>query len=610
MNTFSRAGAALRSFPTIKPLALACVTAAAMGSAAAQAQQEGIEEIITTGTRIQRDGMSTPTPVTVVTAEQMSLMAPGGMIEALSQLPLFYGNTSSAAPGGFFTTPGSGNLNLRGIGTNRTLVLLDGKRVVSSTRFGGTDINLFPEDLIRTVESVTGGASAQYGTDAVTGVTNFILDTDFEGIRGHAQAGQTSREDGETYEIGFTFGSEVGERFHVLFSADKMEQDGIFTYEGRDWYKAWGIVNNPDPNGPSELVRPYVASTSATFDGLISAPGTPLHRLNFNSEGTAATPFRNNPAHTGFSHSTEGGRYSGDYIGADRPNVQPDFERTSSFLRLDYDVGDNFNIYLQALYGTSRTKTNGNIGQFQFVFSPMIIYSGNAFLPPSIQQIMDDNGIAQFTLNRMGHSSDLALGGEENITDIRMQQQTLGFEATLDGGGAFDGWRMQGYYQDGKNDTNSIQASGIRLDRIHLAHDAVVDPATGAIVCNVTLVSGMYPDCVPLNPFGRGNMSQAAIDWVTGTEPGQLIDTPLYYTQTGYDLGLRARYISNEDKIVNPIITQEVFEFSMDGEIFDNRRAGPVSVAFGAGWREDFMNQVVYSAAERSRARYSRQLSG
>jgi outer membrane cobalamin receptor len=317
MKTRSRAGVLRRSpiQSALAPLSIACAAAMTLGNGAAMAQQ--LEEVVTTGSRIQRDGMNAPTPVTMVTAEEMSLMAPGNMIEALSQLPLFYGNTSSAAPGNFFATPGSGNLNLRGIGTNRTLVLLDGRRVVSSSRFGGTDINLFPEDLIRSVESVTGGASAQYGTDAVTGVTNFILDTDFEGMRGHAQSGSTSREDGDNYEIGFTVGAALGEKAHVLLSTDKYEQDGIFTYEGRDWYKSWGLVNNPDAAGPTQLVRPYVVSTTATFDGLISAPGTPLHRLNFNSDGTAATPFLVNPeslnamgAPVGQSHSVAGNAYS------------------------------------------------------------------------------------------------------------------------------------------------------------------------------------------------------------------------------------------------------------------------------------------------------------
>jgi len=582
----------------LRPLASACAIALGLGATVAAAQEEGpIEEVTVTGSLIERTGMNTPTPVTVVTTEDLSLMAPGNMIEALSQLPLFYGNTSSDSPGNYFTSPGSGNLNLRGIGTNRTLVLLNGRRVVSSTRFGGTDINLFPEAMISRVESVTGGASAAYGTDAITGVTNFILDTEFEGVRAHVQGGTTSRGDADNWETSFAFGSEIGERFHILLSTDRYKRDGVFTYEGRDWYKAWGLANNADPNGPTQLVRPYVVSTTATFDGLISAPGTPLHGLNFNSEGTAVTPFVRNPAYTGTSQSIAGGTGSGDFIGADRPNVAPDYERTSSFLYLDFDVNDNIKLFLQGIYGTSVTTTTGNAGQFQFVFSPMTIYSGNAFLPPQIQQIMDDNGIASFTLNRMGHSSDLARGGAWNVQDISLSQATVGLEADLNGGGAFDGWRVNAYYQQGENYTKSSQNGGIRLDRIHLAHDAVIDPATGATVCNVTLVSGLYPDCVPLNPFGRGNMSQEAIDWVTGFDEGQHIDTPLYYTQSGYDLGLRDSYVSESGKIARAWIDQDVFEFSMDGEVFDDRRAGPMSIAFGAGWRKDEMNQIIRSPA-------------
>ena len=260
----------------LKPLAYSCMVAMGLSHSTVFAQDASqLEEVTVTGSRIERSGMTTPTPVTVVTADDLSSMAPGGMIEALSQLPLFYGNTSSAAPGNFFATPGSGNLNLRGIGTNRTLVLLDGRRVVPSTRFGGTDINVFPEEMISSVESITGGASAAYGTDAITGATNFLLNKDFEGVKGHAQGGNTSRGDAKNWEAGIALGSDIGEKFHIQFSTDHYERDGVFTYEGRDWYKSWGVVNNADPNGPTTLVRPYVVSTTATFDGLISAPGAP-----------------------------------------------------------------------------------------------------------------------------------------------------------------------------------------------------------------------------------------------------------------------------------------------------------------------------------------------
>src|SRR5690606_8161158 len=162
-----------------------------------------LEEVVITGSRIRTSGMDMPNPVTIVTREELDLIAPTTMIEGLAELPQFYGSNTTQNPGGFFTTTGAGTLNLRGLQGKRTLQLLDGRRVVQSTIFGGPDINLFPENVIRTVETVTGGATAAYGTDAVAGVVNFILDTDFEGIRGSAQAGQTDKGHNENFEISF-----------------------------------------------------------------------------------------------------------------------------------------------------------------------------------------------------------------------------------------------------------------------------------------------------------------------------------------------------------------------------------------------------------------------
>jgi len=574
-----------------------CLIVMGLSQATALAQDAELEEVTVTGSRLQvTSGMETPQPVTVVTSDELEFMAPGNVIEALSQLPLFYGNRSPADPGGFFGTPGSGNLNLRGLGTNRTLVLLDGRRVVSSTRFGGTDINLFPEALFRSVETVTGGASAAYGTDAVTGVTNFILDTDFEGMKGHAQSGVSSRGDNDNWEASFAGGTAIGERMHLLFSADHFQQDGVFSYEDRDWYQSWGVIRNPDPNGPTELVRPQVVSTTATFDGLITAAGTPLNGLNFNSDGTAATPFVFNGT-PGTAQSIADNNGSGDFIGAQRPTLATDFERENAFLRFDFDVTDNATLFVQGLRGTSITTSNNLVGQFQAFFSPMTIFSGNAFLPASIQQTMTDNNIPSFTLNRMGHNSDLGLAGGSTVQDITTTSSTIGFDLELQGDGFFGGWNIESYYQYGETDVDAKQQGGIRLDRVHMAHDAVVDPASGATVCNVTLVSGLYPDCVPLNPFGRGNMSLGAINWVTDFDVGQQINTPLYYTQTGYSLGLTDSYTSEAAKIVRSRIEQEVIDFAISGEVFDNWGPGPISVAFGAGWREEKMNQIVRSPA-------------
>src|SRR5690606_2807494 len=186
----------------------------------AAAPAEGLEEVLVTGSRIQRTGMVTPTPVTAVEADDLSAMAPGVLIDSLNQLPQFFNNDTPQTQFNFAGSAGASNLNVRGIGANRTLVLLDGRRIVSSNRLGTTDVNVIPEAILQRVEIVTGGASAAYGSDAVAGVANFVLNTDFTGIDTHLQGGITDRDDGESFEGSITYGTEVGERGHLIVSAD------------------------------------------------------------------------------------------------------------------------------------------------------------------------------------------------------------------------------------------------------------------------------------------------------------------------------------------------------------------------------------------------------
>src|SRR5688572_6445355 len=197
----------------------------------AQTQQQGaLEEITVTGTRIVRSGMVTPVPTTAVQAAELQSMSAGPLFDSLVQLPPFFANQAPDQVNGGQNSGGS-NLNLRGAGLNRTLVLLDGRRVVPTNRFGAVDVAMFPEELVESVEVVTGGASASYGTDAVAGVVNFRLDTEYEGFKGHAQMGETSYGDGETYEAGFAFGLGIGERGHLMGSIEKFNVDPISDFE-------------------------------------------------------------------------------------------------------------------------------------------------------------------------------------------------------------------------------------------------------------------------------------------------------------------------------------------------------------------------------------------
>lgn len=153
---------------------------------AQNAEAPNLEEVTVTGTRVVREGFDAPTPLTSLSSDQLSAANPGGPVDALRQLPILAfstgprGATGSRGEGGSF-------LNLRNLGANRTLVLLDGKRFVPTSGSGNVDISLFPTALIERLEIVTGGASAAYGSDAVTGVVNFILDRNFTGFKASAQ---------------------------------------------------------------------------------------------------------------------------------------------------------------------------------------------------------------------------------------------------------------------------------------------------------------------------------------------------------------------------------------------------------------------------------------
>src|SRR6478735_6959749 len=210
----SLAALALAGTPAFAEDAAASSTAAAADDAAPAADAPADKpaapadqkEIVVTGSHVITNGMDSPVPVTAVAAEQLEKMDPTSLIASVSQLPQFY-NNQTPNNANFFTRASTGSLNMRGLGVNRTLTLLNGRRFPSSSAFGGVDINLFPEAFIKSVETVTGGASAQYGTDAVAGVVNFILNTDFTGFQVKLQGGFTSRDDAYNWEGDVAFGT-------------------------------------------------------------------------------------------------------------------------------------------------------------------------------------------------------------------------------------------------------------------------------------------------------------------------------------------------------------------------------------------------------------------
>ena len=549
------------------------------------------KEITVTGSRIRATGMTAPVPVTVVDAQEIETLSPGAMITGVSQLPQFYGNQTPNS-GNFFVRSGYGSLNLRGLGVNRTLTLLNGRRVPSTSAFGGVDINLFPEAMIRSVETTTGGASAAYGTDAVAGVVNFILDTKFTGLQANLEGGITDRSDGENWKASLAWGTSFGgERGHFLVSGEYYNQNGIFNYNKRDWYQSWGTFGSGTTAAPFYFA-PNVRSANASFDGTIFAPGTAINGLQFDSSGNVH-PFQPGSILQGTVGTpparTNGG--TADDLGAEVASVYPDLDRYSIFAYADYELVDNFTVFAQFLHGRTHIwQYNTPRGSFGGTPTALTIFQDNAYLPASLRQTMIDNNIASFTLRRMGSIEDI---GTMYLDDTTTQYiGTAGFTWNINNnGGMFDGWEVDGYYQYGAS-TRDWRQFGLRVDRIFAAVDAVKD-GSGNIVCRVSLYGNAFPGCQPIDLFGRGNASQAAIDYVTGFEPGQNISTPIYYADTGYALGQTYNYTTSAEKVGLTTFKQNFAELSASGNLWDGWGAGPIAAAFGASYRKDSIQQLV-----------------
>jgi len=210
------------------------------------------EQIVVTGSRVVRDGFQAPTPLIVMTQQDIQNTSPSNNIaDFVNQLPQLAGSTKPANSRLNISNGSAGvnALNLRNLGENRVLVLVDGRRSVGSTIFGWVDVNTIPQALVERVELVTGGASSAYGSDAVTGVVNFILNKKMEGLRISGDIGVTSVGDGFNYSGSIAGGKSFADgRGHVVFNAEIAHQDGIYEVDPNDrpWnHKGYLAFANP-----------------------------------------------------------------------------------------------------------------------------------------------------------------------------------------------------------------------------------------------------------------------------------------------------------------------------------------------------------------------------
>jgi len=558
------------------------LAAGLLGASPAIAQESELVEVVVTGSRTVRDGTQAPTPVTVVGAEELERSAPRNIVEGLTSLPAFRGSTSTNTPALSTASNNTGSfLNLRGLGAQRTLVLLDGRRVAPAANNGATNFNLLPQALISRVDVVTGGASAAYGSDAVAGVVNVVLQTDFEGFKASVQGGVSSHDDVASQKISLTAGRALmGDRLHVVGSLFYNRTDEVLSALGaRDWasdgdgrliigtgasqYSAifknvnqnnygGGVILAGTANGPANLVGP----TGLFPNGVKFLPGgtpSPYDRGTFVTANNAV--------------GGDGSRNTTSLAGG--------LQQTSAFGRATYDVSDDFEIYGQLMWAKARNIYQPSTNQNQTA-TQITIFEGNPFIPAEIAAALAASApttttgtacgraagtptvaLRCFKMSRI-HQEDV--GGYNRITNIARNETidvVVGFNAKV-----FGDYRLSGYYEHGYNDYKTETRDNAKWENFFAAADAVRDPASGQIVCRAALTNpGLYPGCTPINLFGAGSPSTEALNYAFVTS-----------------------YFRTE-------IVQDVAALDFAGEPLQ-LPAGPLAIAVGAEYRRFKVDQT------------------
>ena len=448
------------------------------------------DDIVVTGSRVVT-GANSPTPLTTVSSQQLLQSTPTTLANALYKLPVFAGLPAQQRnPGNSSGNSGANNLNLRSIGAARTLLLFNGLRVPEN------NVDQIPQMLIQRVDIVTGGASAVYGSDAVAGVVNFVVDKSFEGLRVNGQAGISKYGDNRTVRVGAAAGKQIG-RLHLEGSVEHFYDPGVFSKLERPWGReVWSTQGAGTAANPYNLVKDTRISNTSYGGKILSGP---LANQNFATNGVLV-PFVNGSP-TGASTIQSGG----DGAFFNKASLITKLKNTQYFGRADYELSDNINVWFQGSYVDTNNKNNHQNNEFR----NYTLSATNAFLRPEYQAAMAAANVTTFTFGKMMDQAD------------PLQPETF-LDTTIFSGG-FDGkfgilgsdwnWNVAGMTSRAKQHTfNNANMDGAKAAA---ALDAVVNPANGQIVCRVTLTNpSAYPGCVPLNVFGPTSESQAALDYI------------------------------------------------------------------------------------------------
>ena len=563
------------------------------------AAEEDVEVINITGSRIPTDpNVTSSIPIQSLDESDIKLSGELNLADIVNDIPALISSLTAEN-----STTGANQLDLRGLGGERTLTLVNGRRHVAGFRgSSAVDISSIPRALVKRVEVTTGGASAIYGADAVTGVVNFVLKDDFEGLQFDATAAVPEESGGESYGFDVVMGQNFDSDKGNIVLALTLEKEEELLYGDRDWSRNNGIATvearaNPsdDPdaspraviNDPRFWLTSQEGSIAPTFGGRnvtyvdINGNGVPDcqesegGRVGFlagcwltNPDGSVRVNSDGTVLNGLWGIGGDGGRLS-----FDRDTLMPSTDKVVVNLNGNYELSDDLVVFFEAKYVNAETTTFGEQDTF---YDTLFIPADNAFIPDQLAPVLDQTGGLLLTQDPLDFSDD---------NPFTYERETMRFV----GGFTWD------YSLDHSLDfsinhgrfKNTSKTTGLYLDRIFAAIDSVVGP-DGNVVCRSDLDSNAFYEidyftagngyadggfasnryysftpgdgqCAPLNPFGTYSTSKEARDFVTSN----LTDV-LEVEQTVVSLGAVGQF-----------------------EVLDSVLDGPIGYASGIEYREE-----------------------
>jgi iron complex outermembrane recepter protein len=505
--------------------------------------------IVVTGSRIAQAETASIVPLAVVVAESIQQDAALNVQDLLQEMPQFGVGTSRTNSN--FSASGNGvaTLNLRSLGANRTLVLVNGRRHIAG--FAGSssvDVNNIPTEFVDRIEVATGGASSVYGSEAIAGVVNFILKDKFDGIEFRSQANITGRGDNPRYLASMTAGGTLfGDRLSVIAN---------LTYDRDD-----GLRSNKRARSQQDCGTPL-----GNAAGIICGPQSysifaPQGQFYYNLRGTGANPVLANGGNTAsFSFNPDNSVSFGQGPGFNRNNeryIATPVERYLGSFISTFDVNDNLELFLEATYSKVKSRSRLEpsaigIGLVPGADVATSVQLDNPYIPAAVRAqitaLNSDTNLANDVVSISTRRRFNEVFDRSNKNDRDTSRVTFGLKGSF-----ADKWRYDASYVYGrfKDHTESETADKARIAN---ALDAV--SIGGQIVCRSAAARAQ--GCAPLNLFGYGTASAAASAYVQANIP-------------------RSLDIINEHHIISANLSGSPFALW----------AGDVGIAVGAEYRKE-----------------------